>query len=81
MPSFFTEIGDSTTSEHYKITQDLDTLMNVKTNPGPTVMLLDMITITTTQQGQLPLSSKTFDLIQESGIYQRPSQFTTHLVW
>ena len=81
MPSFFTEIGDSNTSDHYKITQDLDTLMNVKTNPGTTVMLLDMITITTTKQGQLLLSSKTFDLIQESGIYQRPSQFTTHLVW
>ena len=30
--------------------------MNVKTNPVPTAMLPDMITITTTQQDQLPLS-------------------------
>ena len=32
--------------------------MNVETKPGPKVRLPDMITITDTQQGQLPLSSK-----------------------
>ena len=50
--------GDSAASNHYWRLQDMDTLTNVKSAPGPTVTLPNLTTITSTQQGQLPLSQK-----------------------
>ena len=57
LPSFITVKGYIAASNNYWIIHYLDSLINVKTEPGPTVTLPDMITITATQQGQLPLSS------------------------
>ena len=57
LPSYITAKGYSAINNHYLILQDLDAIMNVKTNPVPTVTLPDMSTINATKQGRLPLSS------------------------